>query len=112
MVLSGAFLPIWAAVVSTINAQSLHVKTKPDFVDKVITPGRERPEMPKVGFGTWEIPNSPEGVVAVARAIKMGYRHLDGATAYQNQQTVGDGIKLALREDPTIRREDLWITSK
>jgi len=68
--------------------------------------------MPKVGFGTWNIPNTPEGVAAVARAIKMGYRHIDGATAYQNQQTVGDGIKLALREEPTIRREDLWVTSK
>jgi diketogulonate reductase-like aldo/keto reductase len=94
------------------NAQSTHVNLKPEWVDSVITPGRERPEMPKVGFGTWTIPNSPEGVASIARAIKMGYRHLDGATAYQNQPTVGEGIKLALKEDPSIRREDIWVTTK
>jgi diketogulonate reductase-like aldo/keto reductase len=103
---------IAALLLAGANAQSTHVNLKPAWVDPVITPGREKPQMPKVGFGTWTIPNSPEGVAAVARAIKMGYRHLDGATAYQNQQTVGEGIKLALKEDPTIRREDLWVTTK
>jgi|ERR1700761_3100007 diketogulonate reductase-like aldo/keto reductase len=101
-----------ALLAATVSAQTTHVNLKPEWVDPAITPGHERPEMPKVGFGTWTIPNTPEGVSAVARAIKMGYRHLDGATAYQNQQTVGEGIRLALKEDPTIRREDLWVTSK
>jgi diketogulonate reductase-like aldo/keto reductase len=94
------------------TAQSTEVRLKPAFVDPVITPGREKPEMPRVGFGTWTIPNNGKGAAAVARAIKMGYRHLDGATAYTNQKAVGDGIRLALKEDPSIKREDLWVTTK
>ena len=67
-------------------------------------------EIPKVGFGLWKI--SPEDcAAAVFEAIQVGYRHLDSACDYGNEQAVGEGIKRALKEG-LCRREDLWITSK
>ena len=44
--------------------------------------------------------------------IALGYRHLDGATAYTNQETVGKGIAAALEEVPGLKREHLWMTTK
>jgi len=48
---------------------------------------------------------------AVYNAIKNGYRHLDSAADYGNEQQVGEGIARALK-DGLCSREDLWITSK
>jgi hypothetical protein len=88
-------------------------KAKPASIDPVITPGKPVGDsMPSVGFGTWQIPDNDIGVDAIARAIKLGYRHIDGATAYGNQATVGKGIAKALKENPEIKREDLWVTTK
>ncbi|WP_348257327.1 aldo/keto reductase, partial [Salmonella enterica] len=60
--------------------------------------------------GTWQA--SP-GVVGadVAAAIKIGYRHIDCAQAYDNEKEIGSVLK-KLFQDGVVRREDLWITSK
>ncbi|MBA0814751.1 hypothetical protein Gohar_020558 [Gossypium harknessii] len=67
-------------------------------------------KIPSVGLGTWQA--SP-GVVgaAVAAAIKIGYRHIDCAQAYDNEKEIGSVLK-KLFQDGVVRREDLWITSK
>jgi D-xylose reductase len=66
--------------------------------------------MPAVGLGLWKLePN--EVAEAVYNAIKNGYRHLDSAADYGNEQQVGEGIARALK-DGLCSREDLWITSK
>ncbi|MDO4670310.1 MAG: aldo/keto reductase [Aerococcus sp.] len=62
--------------------------------------------MPKLGFGTWEIPND-KAQIAVEQAIKTGYRHIDTAQAYQNERGVGLGIKAA-----GVDRKELFITTK
>jgi len=93
-------------------AHAQDVRLKPSIVDELITPRGQVRSIPPVGFGTWMLPNNAAGADAVARAIKMGYRHLDGATAYTNQDAVGKGIAKALAEDKNIRRHDLWVTSK
>lgn len=67
-------------------------------------------QIPLVGLGTWK--SEPGEVVkAVYEAIKTGYRHIDCAWKYENQEEVGAGIRKAI-EDGLVKREELWITSK
>ncbi|WP_127845397.1 aldo/keto reductase [Psychroflexus aestuariivivens] len=63
-----------------------------------------------IGLGTWK---SEPGEVknAVITALKAGYRHIDCAPVYGNEEEVGDGIKAVLDEGE-IKREDIWVTSK
>lgn len=66
--------------------------------------------MPRVGLGCWKIGRSTCADV-VYDAIKLGYRHLDGACDYGNEVEVGQGISRAIAEG-LVRREELWVTSK
>ncbi|WP_421879106.1 aldo/keto reductase [Marinoscillum sp.] len=63
-------------------------------------------EIPKLGLGTWFISNE-DSVGAVQEAIKLGYKHIDTAQAYQNEAGVGEGIKAS-----GVNREGLFITTK
>ncbi|GAB4813893.1 hypothetical protein N2152v2_000939 [Parachlorella kessleri] len=67
--------------------------------------------IPLVGLGTWTQNKPGEVVDAVYTAIKVGYRHLDCAAAYNNEQEVGAGIKRAISEG-IVTRPELWVTSK
>lgn len=63
-------------------------------------------KIPKLGLGTWLITN--ENVkTAVREAIKMGYRHIDTAQAYRNEDGVGESIRAS-----GVKREDLFVTTK
>ena len=63
-------------------------------------------KIPKLGLGTWFIDN--EAVVqAVKDAVQLGYRHIDTAQAYQNEEGVGKGIK-----ECGVDRKELFITTK
>ena len=59
-------------------------------------------------FGLWRVKNPEE---TVYRAIKNGYRRLDSACDYGNEEAVGLGISRAI-EEGICKREDLFITSK
>lgn len=63
-------------------------------------------KVPSLGFGTWKMENH-EAAIAVKDAIKSGYRHIDTARAYQNEEGVGKGI-----QDSGIKREELFLTTK
>ena len=63
-------------------------------------------KMPILGFGTLYL-NDEVGVRCVADAISLGYRLIDTATIYGNEESVGGGIKKS-----GIRREELFLTSK
>src|SRR5699024_4851946 len=60
-----------------------------------------------IGFGTWQMPNNDHTAEIVEYAIKNGYRHIDTAAAYKNEESVGKGIK-----NSGIAREDLFVTTK
>lgn len=64
-------------------------------------------EMPTLGFGVFQIPADGSTYRAVTDALKLGYRHIDTATAYFNEQEVGQAIK-----DSGIPRDQIWVTSK
>ncbi len=66
--------------------------------------------IPLLGFGTWNLDRS-NATEAVSAAIQAGYRHIDCAAAYKNQDLVGKGIADGLAKTG-LKREDLWITSK
>lgn len=63
-------------------------------------------KIPKIGFGTWMIENDAV-VQAVTNALNSGYRHIDTAQAYGNEQGVGKAIK-----ESNIMREEIFVTSK
>lgn len=67
-------------------------------------------EMPALGLGTWK--SEPEEVYhAVRAALEVGYRHIDCAAIYQNEEEVGRALRDALAAGDA-KREELWITSK
>lgn len=63
-------------------------------------------KVPCIAFGTWKMPERT-ATEAVKCAIETGYRHIDTAAAYQNEQYVGLGIK-----ESGIKREEIFLVSK
>lgn len=63
--------------------------------------------MPQFGLGVYSIPAGEVTYNSVATALKCGYRHIDTAHAYQNEQSVGQAIK-----DSGISRDSILVTSK
>ena len=68
-------------------------------------------KIPCVGFGTWQSEDGDEAYNAVLSALKNGYRHIDTATAYENEESVGRAINDFLRESG-LSRSELFITTK
>ncbi|WP_294581307.1 aldo/keto reductase [uncultured Thomasclavelia sp.] len=68
-------------------------------------------KMPMVGFGVFRVPDKKECQESVYQAIKAGYRLIDTAASYTNEDAVGAAVKQAIAEG-ICKREDLFITSK
>lgn len=66
--------------------------------------------MPALGLGTWK---SEKGEVyeAIHEAVKVGYRHIDCAAIYGNEQEIGQAFRDLFKKG-IVKRSDLWITSK
>jgi len=64
-------------------------------------------QMPMLGLGVWQVPNGPECVNAVRWALDLGYRHIDTAQAYGNEESVGKALR-----DSGVPRDDVFITTK
>ena len=62
--------------------------------------------IPCLGFGTWKTP-AEDAARSVAEALRVGYRHIDTATAYGNEGGVGQAIS-----ESGIPREEIFLTSK
>jgi 2,5-diketo-D-gluconate reductase A len=80
--------------------------------DVVTVDGRARRladghEIPLLGLGVWQIDDSRECVDAVRWALELGYRHIDTAQAYGNEESVGQGLR-----ESGVPRENVFITTK
>lgn len=64
-------------------------------------------KIPVVGFGTWQTPSGDVAYQSVLDALNAGYRHIDTAAAYGNEESVGKAI-----HDSGVKREDLFVTTK
>lgn len=69
--------------------------------------------IPAVGFGTFANEGSKgETYAAVTHALQTGYRHLDCAWFYQNEEEVGDAVRDFLAKTPSVKRSDIFICTK
>ena len=62
--------------------------------------------IPQIGYGTWNRPGD-EAYRGTLTALEAGYRHLDCAEGYQNEEFAGRAIA-----DASLDRTDLWVTTK
>src|SRR6202012_1936604 len=63
--------------------------------------------IPTLGLGVWQVANGPECENPVRWALEAGYRHIDTAQAYGNEESVGRALR-----DSGIPRQDIFITTK
>lgn len=63
--------------------------------------------IPQVGFGLWKVKDEAECKQSIAWALEAGYRHIDTAQAYGNEQFVGDALQAS-----DIARKDIFLTTK
>lgn len=64
-------------------------------------------KIPCVGYGTWQTPAGDVARDSVVAALQCGYRHIDTATAYGNEASVGEGLRLS-----GVKREEIFLTTK
>ena len=64
-------------------------------------------KIPIIGFGTWQTPDGQVAEESVLAALNSGYRHIDTAAAYGNEESVGGAIKKS-----GINRHELFVTTK
>jgi diketogulonate reductase-like aldo/keto reductase len=81
-----------------------HETVMPVVATRELTDGAE---IPTLGLGVWQVPNGPECVNAVRWALEFGYRHIDTAQAYGNEESVGRALR-----DSGVPREQVFITTK
>ena len=63
--------------------------------------------IPFLGLGVWQVPDGPECVDAVRWALELGYRHIDTAQAYGNEESVGQGLR-----ESGVPRDEVFVTTK
>lgn len=62
--------------------------------------------IPQIGLGVWQTPNN-EAAPAVRKALEVGYRHIDTAAIYENEEGVGEGLRQS-----GVARGDIFLTTK
>lgn len=64
-------------------------------------------EIPTIGFGTYKLGNEEEAIASIKNALELGYRHIDTASFYGNEEFIGKAIK-----DYEIKREEIFLVTK
>ena len=81
-----------------------HAAISEDQRVQTLADGRQ---MPRLALGVWQVPNGPECERAVAWALELGYRHIDTAQAYGNEESVGRALR-----DSGLPRAEVFLTTK
>ncbi len=76
----------------------------PDGRARILADGNQ---MPMLGLGVWQVPNGPVCVNAVRWALDVGYRHIDTAQIYGNEESVGQALR-----DSGVPRREVFLTTK
>jgi diketogulonate reductase-like aldo/keto reductase len=63
--------------------------------------------LPMLGLGVWQVPNGEECVNAVRWALELGYRHIDTAQSYRNEESVGRALR-----DSGVPRSEVFLSTK
>ena len=64
-------------------------------------------EMPRLGLGVWQSDNGKETIDAIHWAMDAGYRHVDTAKIYKNEEAVGEALRSG-----SVPRDQMWLTTK
>ena len=64
-------------------------------------------KIPSLGIGTWQIPSGEDLVKSLQNAIALGYRYIDTAAIYENEESVAEAIRRS-----EVKRSELFISSK
>ena len=83
------------------------MSSKSKTADKRLRVLADGTSIPVLGLGVWQIPKGPETVNAVRWALELGYRHIDTAQAYSNEESVGKALKQS-----GVPRDEVFITTK
>jgi diketogulonate reductase-like aldo/keto reductase len=76
----------------------------PDGTTRALADGNR---IPLLGLGVWQVRNGRECVDAVCAALELGYRHIDTAQAYGNEESVGEGLRRS-----GVPRDEVFLTTK
>jgi 2,5-diketo-D-gluconate reductase A len=95
-----------AAPISHFRATSTHSDMETFMSDQPHISFNDGKSIPQVGLGVWQTPNDT-AVTAVKAALDAGYRHIDTAAAYHNEQGVGEGMRAS-----GLDRRDIFLTTK
>ncbi|KAL0074786.1 NADP-dependent oxidoreductase domain-containing protein [Phycomyces blakesleeanus] len=68
-------------------------------------------DIPAIGLGTWLSGKDDSGYTSVKEAINVGYRHIDTAFMYGNEEQIGRGVRDGLKENG-LERKDIFVTTK
>lgn len=83
------------------------MQDRPETRDERVRVLADGSAMPTLGLGVWQVPNGPECENAVRWALESGYRHIDTAQAYGNEESVGRALR-----DSGVPREEVFLTTK
>src|SRR5207302_2760977 len=89
------------------SSRETYMSTTPKTADAHLRLLADGNQIPLLGLGVWQVPNGPTCVNAVRWALELGYRHIDTAQVYGNEESVG----VALRESG-VPRDQVFITTK
>ncbi|PWU24773.1 MAG: aldo/keto reductase, partial [Candidatus Rokuibacteriota bacterium] len=68
---------------------------------------RDGNELPLLGLGVWQVRRGREAVDSVRWALEQGYRHIDTAQAYGNEESVGKALR-----DSGVPRDEVFVATK